>query len=330
MIITELTETAKEAGVKMGQAQFNREPIEGSDDMEVLTTQVGFEGSYANLTKFVNLLDKSPRFIIIENLQASAPQQQGGQRAERVAEDRCVREGEACRMTLGTGNKKQMYFLGLLMAVAAYLVYDNVLSGPAVPSQQPAAQRPASPRRCRSPIPSAPSGAPQAGRSAQPQRGSALGIHAEAGRRASRSGDHRSDAAPGSPEEGAGGRSGGWQPQPVPVLDAAGQSGGGAKGPEPKVAVVKPGPPKPVVPAGPPPEPPPVPPPYKFYGYSTSRNNGKRTAYFLDGEEILLATEGDTLRRRYKCVRISPNSVTVEDLDAKKQVSVPLTEESQS
>lgn len=78
MIITELTETAKEAGIKMGQAQFNREPIEGSDDMEVLTTQVGFEGSYANLTKFVNLLDKSPRFIIIENMQASAPQQQGG------------------------------------------------------------------------------------------------------------------------------------------------------------------------------------------------------------------------------------------------------------
>ena len=78
MIITELTDTAKEAGVKMGTAQFNRETIEGSDDMEVLTTQVGFEGTYANLTKFVNLLDKSPRFLIIENLQASAPQQQGG------------------------------------------------------------------------------------------------------------------------------------------------------------------------------------------------------------------------------------------------------------
>ena len=78
MIITELTNTAKEAGIKMGQAQFNREPIEGSDDMEVLTTQVGFEGTYANFTKFVNLLDKSPRFLIIENLQASAPQQQGG------------------------------------------------------------------------------------------------------------------------------------------------------------------------------------------------------------------------------------------------------------
>jgi type IV pilus assembly protein PilO len=34
----------------------------------------GFEGTYANLTKFVNLLDKSPRFLIVETLQA-APQQ---------------------------------------------------------------------------------------------------------------------------------------------------------------------------------------------------------------------------------------------------------------
>ena len=39
-------------------------------------------------------------------------------------------------MTLGTGNKKQMYFLGLLILVGAYAVYDNVLSGPSVPAQQ--------------------------------------------------------------------------------------------------------------------------------------------------------------------------------------------------
>jgi Tfp pilus assembly protein PilO len=76
MIVSELNQAAKDAGVKMGQATWNREPIEGSDTLEMLTTQVGFEGSYANLTKFVNLLDKSPRFMIIENLQAAAPQVQ--------------------------------------------------------------------------------------------------------------------------------------------------------------------------------------------------------------------------------------------------------------
>jgi hypothetical protein len=78
-IMSELTEAAKEAGIRMGQAQFNREAIEGSNNLFMLTAQVGFDGSYANLTKFVNLLDKSPRFLIIENMQANAPQQQGGQ-----------------------------------------------------------------------------------------------------------------------------------------------------------------------------------------------------------------------------------------------------------
>jgi type IV pilus assembly protein PilO len=79
MILTELNHAAKEAGIKVGQATFNLEPLEGSDTLEELTTQVGFEGSYANFTKFVNLLDKSGRFMVIESMQAAAPQQQGGQ-----------------------------------------------------------------------------------------------------------------------------------------------------------------------------------------------------------------------------------------------------------
>ena len=78
-ILAELTETAKDAGIRMGTAQCSYEPIEGSDTLKMLSTQVGFEGTYANLTKFVNLLDKSPRFMIIESMQAAAPQQQGGQ-----------------------------------------------------------------------------------------------------------------------------------------------------------------------------------------------------------------------------------------------------------
>ena len=41
-----------------------------------VTIQAGYEGTYANLAKFVNLLDKSPRFLIIESMMA-APQQTG-------------------------------------------------------------------------------------------------------------------------------------------------------------------------------------------------------------------------------------------------------------
>jgi hypothetical protein len=79
MILAELTETAKEAGIKPGTATLSLEQLEGSDTIQELTTNMGFEGTYANFTKFINLLDKSPHFMIIENMQAAAPQQQGGQ-----------------------------------------------------------------------------------------------------------------------------------------------------------------------------------------------------------------------------------------------------------
>ena len=78
-ILSELTRMATEAGVKPGQTQISFEAVEGSDAISMMTISQGFEGSYTSLTKLVNLLDKSPRFLIIENMQASSPQQQSGQ-----------------------------------------------------------------------------------------------------------------------------------------------------------------------------------------------------------------------------------------------------------
>ena len=79
MILTELNQAAHDAGIKPGTWTFAVEQLEGSDTLQELTTNMGFEGTYANFAKFINLLDKSPHFIIIENMQAAAPQQQGGQ-----------------------------------------------------------------------------------------------------------------------------------------------------------------------------------------------------------------------------------------------------------
>jgi Tfp pilus assembly protein PilO len=78
-ILVELNQTATEAGIKMGQAQFEPQAIEGSDSLVKWTITVGFDGTYANLTKFIHQVDKSPRFLIIESMQAAAPQAQGGQ-----------------------------------------------------------------------------------------------------------------------------------------------------------------------------------------------------------------------------------------------------------
>jgi Tfp pilus assembly protein PilO len=79
IILSELNQAAHDAGIKPGTWTFNVEALEGSDTLQELTTSMGFEGTYANFTKFINLLDKSPHFMVIENMQAAAPQQQGGQ-----------------------------------------------------------------------------------------------------------------------------------------------------------------------------------------------------------------------------------------------------------
>src|ERR1035437_1629209 len=72
----ELVQIAKEAGVTYQPTTWNIEAIEGSDTLAMMTINAGCQGTYAALSKFVNLVDKSPRFLIIESMVAM-PQQTG-------------------------------------------------------------------------------------------------------------------------------------------------------------------------------------------------------------------------------------------------------------
>jgi Tfp pilus assembly protein PilO len=68
-IIGEINLIAKQAGMKEEEGTIAPlEAIEGSRDLDMMTISVNFEGGYAQLLKFVNLLDRSPRFLIIESL----------------------------------------------------------------------------------------------------------------------------------------------------------------------------------------------------------------------------------------------------------------------
>jgi len=78
-------------------------------------------------------------------------------------------------------------------------------------------------------------------------------------------------------------------------------------------------PPKPVVP----------PIPLKFYGYVNESQGPSKRAFFLDGEDIVVAGENDVIRNRFKVVRIGVNSATVEDTTTKNQQTLPLIEELQ-
>ena len=75
-IWSELQRISAESGVELGQVTSQFDDIEGSDTMKMLGVQVGCEGTYQSLTKFVSMLDKSPRFLIVENIHA-APVQNG-------------------------------------------------------------------------------------------------------------------------------------------------------------------------------------------------------------------------------------------------------------
>jgi hypothetical protein len=78
----------------------------------------------------------------------------------------------------------------------------------------------------------------------------------------------------------------------------------------------------------PPPAPPPPPPPIplKFYGFSSYRQGVKR-AFFMEGEDIYVAGEGDTIKNRYKIIRIGVNSAVIEDINFKHEQTIPLTQE---
>jgi hypothetical protein len=65
--------------------------------------------------------------------------------------------------------------------------------------------------------------------------------------------------------------------------------------------------------------------PLKFYGYVSQARQSAKRAFFLDGDgEILVASEGDVMKKRYRVVRVGVNSVVVEDVEQKHEQTLPL------
>lgn len=75
-LLAEANKLAVESGLKPKESAYAPpDPVEGSETIEQLSISANYEGTYQSLTKFVNLLDKSPR-LIIESMQAT-PQANG-------------------------------------------------------------------------------------------------------------------------------------------------------------------------------------------------------------------------------------------------------------
>jgi hypothetical protein len=223
---------------------------------------------------------------------------------------------------------KKVAALSVLVLVGGYLIYSNVFSSPETPSNRPTKSAPAAA------IPAI-AALPQTSASRRP-----------AGGRRGEASDFRPPYRKSRPEE---------RPDPntidptlrldllakVQAVDATtgvrnlfqfttAAALAAARNPEPAPII----PQKPVAMAPPATAPPPIPgktvaPPInlKYFGYTALRQGGGKRAFFIDGDEILIGTEGELVKRRYRVVRIGVNSVVVEDTQFNTTQTLTLPEE---
>jgi len=81
---------------------------------------------------------------------------------------------------------------------------------------------------------------------------------------------------------------------------------------------------------------PPTPPPptratmpanLKFFGYGTVPIGSPRIAFFTDGEDVYIVTEGSTLLGRYKIVKVGNTSLEFQEISSGLPGSTPLDEQ---
>jgi hypothetical protein len=88
------------------------------------------------------------------------------------------------------------------------------------------------------------------------------------------------------------------------------------------------GPAQPVTPPGPPPPPRAPQITMKYYGYRISKDDGSKEAFLLDGDDVIIATENEAVKRgRYRVVAIGLTSITIEDTQFKSTQTVRIQED---
>ena len=76
----------------------------------------------------------------------------------------------------------------------------------------------------------------------------------------------------------------------------------------------------------PPPPPPPVSVPAQLFGSAYMSNSGKRVAFFLQGDDVLVVEEGSVFMSRYRLDKINNDSADVEETSSGRHATVPMTQ----
>jgi Tfp pilus assembly protein PilO len=101
-IVSDLVDAAKRAQIKAKDHSYQTEPIEGSEDLTMMSIVGSYEGTYSDLLHFVNEIDRSKRLIILESLTAQPQQGTGGLLNIAIRFDAFVKE-EVVQVAEGRG-----------------------------------------------------------------------------------------------------------------------------------------------------------------------------------------------------------------------------------
>jgi hypothetical protein len=92
-LLSELVGAADQSKIKPREHAYATEPVEGSNSLNMMTITANYEGTYANLMHFVHEIDRSPRLLIVESLNA-APQQGSNTLVVNMKMETFVRAGD--------------------------------------------------------------------------------------------------------------------------------------------------------------------------------------------------------------------------------------------
>jgi len=90
-VFEEIQRMAKASGIQARDAGLTEEPIEGTADLTLLNISANYEGTNADLMKFLSEADHSPMLLVLDTLLAS-PQQRNNQINANIRFQAIVRE----------------------------------------------------------------------------------------------------------------------------------------------------------------------------------------------------------------------------------------------
>lgn len=63
---------------------------------------------------------------------------------------------------------------------------------------------------------------------------------------------------------------------------------------------------------------------WRYYGFANADADGEKRAFLLDGTDVLIGSEGDVFKNRYKIVRIGQTQIVIEDMQFQSEQELTL------